>query len=153
MNIAYRLRIVPLALGLLTLALGFVTHFFVPAVDGSAVIRYGLFLTVAGFIFLQAMRQLKKEQQTTQKPVESAQTSQEVALTNNTYKLKNAIPFLIVRAFLSLILALLGVSLVFDGQLLWGIITCLFGGGLCVLHIYWIVQYTNALQEIKRKKQ
>jgi len=152
MKIAYKLRLIPFALGLITLITGLVLHFLTSVFEGLVVIKYGILITVVGFLFLRAMHQLRKEQDAEQTTVVVATDPQKAELANQKYQRKNVIPFLAVRAFLSLIIGLFGVSLVFDGQLLWGVIVLLLGGGLCVLHIHWIVQCLKTLKEQKNER-
>ena len=152
MKIAYKLRLAPFIFGLITLVTGLVLHFWMSVVEGAAVIKYGVLITVVGFLFLRAMQQSKKEPHAEQTPVTSAPNPQEVELANQKYQRKNAVPFLVARAILSLIIGLLGASLMFDGQVLWGIAVLLLGGGLCVLHIHWIVQCAKELQKLKSER-
>ena len=160
METAYKLRAIPLALGVLTLAVGGVLRLAAPALD-SPVWRYGAWMTVIGFVFFQAMRQLKRERQTKAQSVEEQEQTEAAALAgapevaeaaaDEAYRRKNAVPFLAVRAALSGILGLLGVSLMVDGRWLWGAALCLFGCGLCWLHIVWIRQHVKALKEGDRQ--
>ena len=147
----YKLRAIPLAIGLLTLAIGFALHLCIPATE-MPIIRYGAWMTVVGIIFLQIMRQLKKERQMEQPPVEAPPNIQRTEFAHQEYKHKNVMPFFIVRAVLSLIISLLGISLIFDGQWIWGIILFLFGCGLCFLHIYWIRRNIRELKTLENAK-
>ena len=148
METAYKLRAIPLVVGLLTLATGFVLRLFEPAAEAS-IIRWGILITVIGVVFLQAMRQLEKERRMARQPGEHSADAQKLELVNQEYKRKSAIPFLAVRAVLSCIACLLGASLIADGKFAWGIILFLFGGGLCYLHIYWIVKNMRELKKLK----
>jgi len=152
METAYKLRAVPLAMGLLTLATGCVLRLF-EHFAGATIVRYGILITVVGFIFLKAMRQLEKERRVERQPAEPYVDAQELELADQEYKRKNAIPFLSVRAFLSLVACLLGTSLIFDGRLVWGLIMFLFGCGLCWLHIYWIVKNIRELKKLKEAER
>lgn len=55
----YKLRYLPLILGLLSLVSGIIIRFVIEA--GTNVLFFGLLFTIVGIIFLQAMRQLHKE--------------------------------------------------------------------------------------------
>ena len=136
----------------------------------APIIQIGAFVTALGFIFLQAARQLGKEahaerqapkthlderaeslegadslkeithgrEELTQRE-RSAQAHRESANARE-YERKNAIPILAVRALLSLIMCMLGISLIIDGQLLWGLAAVLLGGALCVWQIRRLVR-------------
>ena len=152
MKTAYKLRVIPLAIGVLTLAAGFVLRLFQPAAEAS-IMRYGILITVLGIIFLQAMRQLEKERRMARQLAESSVDAEKLELGEQKYNRKNAIPFLAVRAFLSCIVCLLGVSLIVDGQFAWGMTLLLLGGGLCYLHISWIVKNRRALKKLEEAEK
>jgi hypothetical protein len=69
----------------------------------NTIIKFGVFLTVAGFIFIQAMREyanekLKKEQN--QKPEKNIQEMETEKIRNEIYKIKNrGLPASFIRHF------------------------------------------------------
>ena len=154
METCYKLRAVPISLGLLTLAAGLAMRFFLPAVAGTDTIKFGVLLTVGGVIFFRTMGQLKSERQgqTYQPELVSAATVEELERENQIYQRKNSIPFLAVRVFLCLLFALLGIVLLVEGNLLGGA-GLLLGGGLCMLHVYWIVRCCKELRLLERAEK
>jgi len=153
METSYKLRFIPFILGLIMLAAGLALHFFLKVGEEYNIIRYGAFLTVAGFVFLQAMRQLKREKLEEASPALANIEEQNMPGAQIwNINIKMPCHFLIVRAMLSLILGFLGISLMIDGVLIWGMAVAFAGGGLCLLHIYWVRQNIRELKRLRDKE-
>lgn len=142
----YKLRPLPLVLGAVTLGLGAVLRLLWGKSD--TVLIYGGALFVGGIIFLQAMRQLRAEEEAETRardnasPVEAtftAKAEEDVAAQRaaQKYRLGNALPFLLVRAFMSLLIICFGVAAIMQDKLLWGGVLLLAGAALFLLHVSW----------------
>jgi len=153
MKTFYKFRFIPLILGISTLITGLILRYLVSVYTESTIISVGFAVSVIGFIFLQTMRQLKREesekQQITQTPDENEQNPIITEIENNQYQRKNSIPFLTVRLFFSLILILFGISYIIDDRLLIGVLTIILASVIGILHIYWLIKYIQDLKTLK----
>lgn len=162
METAYKLRFIPLVLGVLTLLSELAMRLLVPA-SGYRTLIYGAVLTVVGFIFMQLMRQLQRERTQEQQDQQSGtanaavqsenpENAQQDDMADQADRIKNGIPFLIVRAAFSLIISLMGVSWILTDRVLPGVGILLLGALLCLLHVHWVVKSVRELKAIKRMR-
>jgi hypothetical protein len=154
MEILIKIKFVPLILGLVTLITGMCLKYLLQIYVENTIIKFGTFLTIAGFIFIQAMREyakekLKKEQN--QKPKKNIQEIKMEKIRNEIYKIKNrGIPASFIRHFFSTFTALGGIIIiVVNKEYIFGSILFVITTLLNIISLRWTIKYFKRLGELK----
>lgn len=148
MKMIYKLRFVPLALGVVTLLLGLAVQMWLPTAERNSTLTGGIVLTVVGIVCPLCLRGVKQRELLEAAPTEPDEWSE------REMRLRNEIPFLIVRTLFSLLLGLMGLSMVVTGGTLQpGVWVLLLGAALCLLHVWWVVKSARERKRIAAQRQ
>jgi hypothetical protein len=120
----------------------------------NTIIKFGILLTCAGFIFIQVLREnanekLKKEQN--QKPEKNIQEMEMEKLRNEIYMIENrGIPASFIRHFFGTFTALGGITIiVVNKEYIFGSILFATTTLLNIISLHWTIKYFKRLKELK----
>ena len=147
MKTAYRLRFVPVIFMSVILA-GVLVLKYIFNVSVGRVLNYSILFFFVAFIFMRAMQDLKKQEEKHTKPLE--ENPEEIyakVLVNKKKKLTgNDIPIAIVRLLFAVLLIPMGIMLVFNGVIVFGMVICAGGLVVTLLSVVWLSEHMRRLK-------
>jgi hypothetical protein len=149
-----KIRFVPFILGLIVLVTGLCLKYILQTYPEYTIIKWGVFLTVAGFIFLQAIRQTireKPEKEQTPEPGKSIREIAEGDLMDELYQIKNrGLPASFIRHFLGTLITLASIPLIIvNKEYLFGSILFVVSVILNLISWKWTKEYLKRHKELK----
>jgi hypothetical protein len=150
-----KMKFIPFILGLVILITGVCLKYFLQIYVENTIIKFGTFLTVAGFIFIQAMREYEKEKlkkEQNQKPEKNIQEIEIEKIRNEIYTIKNrGIPASFIRHFFCTLTALGSISIiVVNKEYVFGSILFVITTLLNIISLRWTIKYFKRLKELKK---
>jgi hypothetical protein len=156
MEVLFKMRFIPLVLGLVTSATGLCLKFGFYIYPNFNIIKFGIILTVAGFIFLRLMQDIRKNKKTeNSEPVKtSAEIEMEIIEEGIDAQINYNIPAALIRIFFGTMTLGGGICIIiFNKEIIFGSVLSIASIVLLIPSFVWAQQYFKTLKELKEKKK
>jgi uncharacterized membrane protein len=149
-----KIKFIPFIFGLVVLITGLYLKYILQIYVEYTIIKWGIFLTIAGFIFLRVIQQTvneKLEKEQNHEPEKSVQEIETDELRDELYQIKNrGFPASFIRHFFGTLVALGGISIIIGNkEYLFGLILFAASMILNVISLRWTVKYFKRYKELK----